>query len=165
MDSDPSNDTASANVDLSSMTVDPFSQVIDQTQVLSQNLTTLLSSLNLLKTTISKDNLTYSHVTNPSEQEKNTAHAQYLASVQSIIDKIDVAQSLISNMQNQSSSLTSSIISINSTSNGMMGHIGNISSRYRAATTAFTFFARNASANVIIYNLLTLYRSQMEFLL
>lgn len=114
--SNPASDASSTNVDLSSLTVTPFANVISQTTALKTNLTSLSNQLS----TLLGQNETLSGWNISDVPQSNRAYFEFNSAVNAIIGNISYAYQLIDLMQSLSQNLTTSVTNVNTTANNML---------------------------------------------
>lgn len=111
LSSNPTSDANSTSVDLSSLTVEPFSSVISQTTSLRTNLTVLNDQLNSLLT--NQNGILFGWNTSI-EAQTSEAYKEFNLTVIQIKNDIIDAYNIINLLQELSTGLTTSITQVNS---------------------------------------------------
>lgn len=137
LSSNPTSDTSSSsNVDLSGMTITPFTQI-------NNDCTDLLADLSLMKSQLLR--VTANDLSNSS------AFPDWLTKLGSVLPDFDTAVNLTNAVQRQSTNLSDTIVSTNDTAKAMISVSSTIVPLYNEGTTQIRYFAGNASVNVRIF--------------
>jgi hypothetical protein len=137
LSNDPTADASnSSNVDLSGMTIEPFTDI-------NSNCSALLQDLDALK--LALENVTSSDLNDTSEfPDWQLKLAPVLVEINSAIQRTYL-------VGNHSSDLSDIIVETNNTAKAMINSSSSISPSYKEAVAQIELFAASASANVIQY--------------